>query len=164
MRNDKFVELVKSTLLTKQEHESMNKLSDKNPEIRKLIAIHDALYDKALKDPIAAKAAHIEYMKDAIQKAIDFISEDCQDDAVDSEQDDLPGGAPRMISIFASKTNGLPERIRDLDKALGEASEDLLGMISAHRALLQGNSTTEEDLTGLSFSDIQALKKRGKKI
>jgi hypothetical protein len=87
MRNDKFVELVKSTLLTKQEHESMNKLSDKNPEIRKLIAIHDALYDKALKDPIAAKAAHIEYMKDAIQKAIDFISEDCQDDAIDSEQD-----------------------------------------------------------------------------
>lgn len=180
----KLQKITESVLLNAKDREELAEMAISHPQINKLLSIHDALVDIALKYPIEAKMKHIQYMKESLEQAIDYMNsgdstafdkdDEFSDADVDPESQQKGSslkdkGIPKYmqkgglkIVVMTDKFNGLPERMRDFSKGLGDSSEELLNMIAAHRSVLEGRQIKAEEVgDDFNFTTMMAKKKKG---
>jgi len=133
MKAEDFMSLVEQTFISEEERKKLIELSKKEKSITKLIELHDALQDNILRTPLSIKLNHIQYIKESMEAGIKYASDTSVDDTVDTNNGQFYLTMPRNIAIMMDKTNGIPERLRDMEKALSGSTEELLTLVAAHK-------------------------------
>ena len=164
MAKNSFLELVQDTMLTDQDVSKMEKLAAKDVNIAKLLAMYKAFKDVVLGSPISTMVKHIAFIENSVNEANAYLNDGTLMDVKTSERDEegeaIVVAMPKSIGVLVDKTNGIPERLKDMVKELRGSTEDLLALINAQRVLLGGKSVEDAEVTafskGQSWTDIRA--------
>lgn len=154
-----------TTLLSSEQRSDVEKLITKGGALadaaKKLIILHDAVLQSALSDPLKSTIRYLKSVENSMQKAQEYIEEDVDDEVVLS-----PGGKDtppitetrhRSIAVLIDKTNGVPERMANMQKIITGAGEDVIKMIHLHNT--HASESMKEDvkeMSDLSWADRQA--------
>ena len=162
-----------TTLLSPEQRSDIEKLIAKGGALadaaKKLIVLHDAVLQSALSDPLKSTIRYLKSVENSMQKAQEYIEEDTEDKvvvgkeySVDAESVvDITELRHRSIAVLIDKTNGVPERMANMQKIITGAGEDVIKMIHLHNTHASESLKEDvKDMSDLSWVDRQAEKSK----
>ena len=153
----KLDDLVKSVLLNEEEVKRVKKYVSKDSAIGKLLELNAAFDDLVLGKPILIMLNHIEFIE-TCQK--EFQAHLKGDNVIVTDED---SGAERSVSrslaMLSDKSDGTPDRMKDMIKELRGLTEDVLSVIAARRVKLKGVEVESKEVealkSGKSWTDLR---------
>ena len=159
-----------AVFLSQEERTHIDKLiakGDQNSQlIKKLLTIHDALCDDVLAESINAALKFIETAKFASININDYMTEDVEDKVFAGMEGENPRYETlhRKYSVFANKTNGMPERLQAMQKLVADRALDCMDMIRVYHRHANPESIAKDDgLKGMSYLDRKHATGKGAK-
>lgn len=153
----KLDDLVKSVLLNEEEVKRVKKYVSKDSAIGKLLELNAAFDDLVLAKPILIMLNHIEFIETCQQE---FQAHLKGDNVIITDED---SGAERSVSrslaMLSDKSDGTPDRMKDMIKELRGLTEDVLSVIAARRVKLKGVEVESKEVealkSGKSWTDLR---------
>lgn len=171
MKKVSLEEMANNAFLSNEQRALIEKLLNKNDGMadaaRKLLVLHDAIIESAFSDPIKTTLRYLKSIEHSVTKAQEYIEEDTMDSINDGFDED--GNAQtttlhRSIAVLVDKTNGIPERMANMQKIISGAAADLVEMVYLHGKYAPIAQVEEiRSLGGLSYTDLMAEKNRTNK-
>jgi hypothetical protein len=153
----KLDELVKSVLLSEEEVKRVKKYVSKDTAIGKLLELNAAFDDLVLGKPILIMLNHIEFIETCQQEFQAHLKGD--NVIVTDEESGVERSVSRSLAMLSDKSDGTPDRMKDMIKELRGLTEDVLSVIAARRVKMKGVEIESKEIEGLksgkSWTDLR---------
>lgn len=153
----KLDDLVKSVLLNEEEVKRVKKYVSKDSAIGKLLELNAAFDDLVLAKPILIMLNHIEFIETCQQE---FQAHLKGDNVIITDEDSgVERSVSRSLAMLSDKSDGTPDRMKDMIKELRGLTEDVLSVIAARRVKLKGVEVESKEVealkSGKSWTDLR---------
>lgn len=153
----KLDDLVKSVLLNEEEVKRVKKYVSKDTAISKLLELNAAFDDLVLAKPIMIMLKHIEFIETCQQE---FQSHLKGDNVIVTDEDSgVERSISRSLAVLSDKSDGTPDRMKDMIKELRGLTEDVLSVIAARRVKMKGVEIESKEIealkSGQSWTDVR---------